>query len=127
MRVLVFGASTKSERYSNIALNMLLDYNHEVFAVGGREAQVRGVDILKGHPTFEDIHTITLYMNPARQQEHYQYLLDLQPKRIIFNPGTENIEFEKMAVDRGIYAQRACTLVLLRTDQFERNFDSESV
>lgn len=123
MKVLVFGASIKTERYSNIALNMLLDYEHEVYAVGGREAEVRTVKIHKGRPHFEDIHTITLYMNPTRQVDYYDYLLSLNPKRIIFNPGTENMDFEKMATERGIYAQRACTLVLLRTNQFD--LDSE--
>ena len=125
MKVLVFGASLKAERYSNIALNMLLDYGHEVVAVGGREDELRGVKIERGTPDFENVDTITLYMNPTRQEEYYDYLLGLGAKRIIFNPGTENPKFEQMAKEKGIYAQRACTLVLLRTEQFEM-MDSES-
>lgn len=121
MKVLVFGASLKTERYSNIALGMLLDYDHEVVAIGGREGKIRGVEIQRGTPDIKDIDTITLYMNPKRQEEYYDYLLGLNPKRIIFNPGTENITFEKMLIDKGIYAQRACTLVLLRTNQFDES------
>lgn len=119
MKVLVFGASLKNIRYSNIALKMLVEYEHDVVAVGGREGTVAGIDILTGHPDLDNIDTITLYMGPSRLKDHYEYLLGLSPKRIIFNPGTENIEFEKMCIDRGIYAQRACTLVLLRTEQFD--------
>ena len=119
MKVLVFGASSNPERYSFIATNMLLEYSHEVVAVGGRKGMIADVEIQVGHPEIANIDTITLYMGPQRQEEHYDYLLGLSPKRIIFNPGTENIAFEKMCIEKGIYAQRACTLVLLRTDQFE--------
>lgn len=119
MKVLVFGASTNPARYSNLAMNMLLEYKHEIVAIGGRSGMHRDIEILTGHPPLENVDTITLYIGPDRQAEHYDYLLDLKPKRIIFNPGTENIEFEKMAIENGIFAQRACTLVLLRTEQFE--------
>lgn len=118
MKVLVYGASTKTIRYSNIAIKMLKDYNHEILAIGGRKGEVEGIEIQTGNPELEDIHTITLYVGPARQIDHYDYLLGLSPKRIIFNPGTENLEFERMCTEAGIYAQRACTLVLLRTGQF---------
>lgn len=123
MKVLVFGASTKAERYSNIAMKMLGEYGHEIKAIGGRKGEAGSINIQTGHPELSDIHTITMYVGPARQPEHYEYLLGLKPKRIIFNPGTENLEFEKMAIDRGIYAHRACTLVLLRTGQFDLKED----
>ncbi len=119
MKVLVFGASVKETRYSNIAMKMLKEYQHEIVAIGGRKGEVDGIEILTGHPELEHVDTITLYIGPARQQEHYDYLIGLSPKRIIFNPGTENLEFERMVTQAGIYAQRACTLVLLRTGQFE--------
>ena len=119
MKTLVFGASLKKERYSNIALNMLLDYGHEVVAVGGRAGEVRGVEILTGHPEFNDIHTITIYMGAARQEEHLDYLVGLSPKRVIFNPGAENSVFEMRLQKEGIETAHACTLVLLRTDQYE--------
>jgi len=119
MKVLVFGASVKVIRYSNIAMKMLKEYQHEIVAIGGRKGEVDGIEILTGHPELEHVDTITLYVGPARQQEHYDYLIGLSPKRIIFNPGTENLEFERMVTQAGIYAQRACTLVLLRTGKFE--------
>ncbi len=118
MKVLVFGASVKAIRYSNIAMKMLAEYDHEIVAIGGRKGEVEGIDIMTGHPELEHVDTITLYVGPARQQEHYDYLIGLSPKRIIFNPGTENLEFERMCTEAGIYAQSACTLVLLRTGQF---------
>lgn len=126
MKVLVFGASVKVIRYSNIAMKMLKEYQHEIVAIGGRKGEVDGIEILTGHPELEHVDTITLYVGPARQREHYDYLIGLSPKRIIFNPGTENLEFERMCTEAGIYAQRACTLVLLRTGQFKINTDSTS-
>lgn len=120
MKVLVFGASLKKERYSNLAINMLRDYNHDVVAIGGRAGTVRDVEILTGHPEFDEpIHTISMYMGAARQEEHIDYLLGLKPKRIIFNPGAENPKLAAMAKERGIEPWEACTLVLLRTGQFE--------
>lgn len=118
MKTLVFGASLKPERYSHIALNMLLEYGHDVVAIGGREGKVSGVKIQKGHPALKDIETITLYMGAARQEEHFDYLIGLSPKRVIFNPGTENVKFEQLLQTAGIFTQRACTLVLLRTEQY---------
>ncbi len=119
MKTLVFGASLKKERYSNMALNMLLDYGHDVVAIGGRAGEVRGVEILTGHPELTDIHTVTMYMGAARQEEHINYLIGLSPKRVIFNPGAENAVFETRLQMEGIETARACTLVLLRTDQYE--------
>jgi predicted CoA-binding protein len=124
MRVLVYGASIKPIRYSNIAMKMLKEYNHEILAIGGKKGEVEGIEIQTGQPELEDIHTITLYVGPARQVDHYDYLLRLSPKRIIFNPGTENLEFERMCTEAGIYAQSACTLVLLRTGQFNMKKNS---
>ena len=82
-------------------------------AVGLREANVFGVDIQKGQPLAEEIDTITLYLNPERQKDYYDYILGLDPKRIIFNPGTENFELVRMAKEKGIEVEIACTLVML--------------
>ena len=82
-------------------------------AVGLREANVFGVDIQKGQPLTEDVDTITLYLNPERQKDYYDYILGLHPKRIIFNPGTENFELVRMAKEKGIEVEIACTLVML--------------
>ncbi len=117
-KTLVVGASTKPERYSNKAINMLLEYNHPVVAVGVREAMVENVKIETGTPIFKDIHTVTIYLGPNNQNKVYDYIINLKPQRIIFNPGTENIEFMEIAQKNEIEVEVACTLVLLSTDQF---------
>jgi len=117
-KTLVLGASTKPERYSFKAVNMLLEYQHPVVAVGAKEGNIKGVNILTGTPDFSDIHTLSLYLGPARQKNVYDYILNLNPKRIIFNPGTENPELYKLAEEKGIDVEEACTLVLLSTNQF---------
>ena len=112
-KTLVIGASEKTDRYSNMAIKKLRANHHPVVSIGNKEGKVIDVDIIKGRPDFEDIDTVTLYINPKIQQEYYDYILGLHPKRIIFNPGTENSEFEKMAEAKGIETIEACTLVML--------------
>ena len=90
---MVFGASLKEKRYSNIAIQKLINYNHEVVAYGLRNGKVAEVIIDTELKEYTDIDTITLYMNPERQQEYYEYLISIKPNRILFNPGTENSEF----------------------------------
>lgn len=118
MKVLVIGASLKPIRYSNIAINMLTEYKHDVYGIGLREGIVSDVSIQKGFTKLTDIHTVTLYLNPQRQKEYYQYIIDLKPKRVIFNPGTENEEFYKLLKENQITVEIACTLVLLRSHMF---------
>lgn len=117
-KTLVLGASTKPERYGNIATRRLKLYNHEVVPVGNRVGKIDGIDILLGKPEVDGIDTITLYLNPKRQVEFYDYIIGLQPKRIIFNPGTENPELVKLAKENGIETEIACTLVLLSVGQY---------
>lgn len=112
-KTLVIGASEKEDRYSNMAIKKLRANNYPVVSIGNKEGKVMDVDIIKGRPDFKDIDTVTLYINPNIQQEYYDYILGLHPKRIIFNPGTENIEFETMAQEKGIETKEACTLVML--------------
>ena len=118
---LVFGASLKPERYSNKAIKMLLEYHHYIVAIGGREGNVNGVNIITGHPNLKKIDTITMYMGEKRQKDHEDYLLSLMPRRIIFNPGAENRAFALRANNLGILTEEACTLVLLRTEQYGNN------
>ena len=117
-KTLVLGASENPERYSNKAIVRLKDHGHEVVAIGRRAGSVSGVPIATSNPELEDIDTVTLYLNPLNQQPYYEYILSLKPRRIIFNPGTENDELEKMAAKAGIKVQEACTLVLLGTGQY---------
>ncbi|GEO09789.1 CoA-binding protein [Segetibacter aerophilus] len=117
-KTLVLGASTNPSRYSYLAMNKLSTYKHPVVAVGLREGKVGNVDILTGQPKFEDIDTVTLYLNPTNQRPYYDYILSLKPTRIIFNPGTENDELEEMARKNGIQPMEACTLVMLGSGQY---------
>ena len=117
-KTLVLGASENPERYSNKAIHRLRIHNHPVVAIGNRAGKVEDVEIIKEHPPIEDIDTVTLYLNPANQKPYYDYIISLKPERIIFNPGTENDELERLAVKAGIKVQEACTLVLLGTGQY---------
>jgi predicted CoA-binding protein len=117
-KTLVLGASENPSRYSYMAMNRLQAQKHPVIAVGRKDGEVAGMSISKSPVREEGIDTITLYLNPTHQKEYYDYILGLQPKRIIFNPGTENPELMKMARDKGIEPVVACTLVMLATGQY---------
>ena len=117
-KTLVLGASDNPSRYSYLAINKLRQYGHPVLAVGRKETTVADVKIKKKPVQATDINTVTIYMNPFHQKEFYNYILSLQPKRIIFNPGTENDELEKLAAEKGIETLEACTLVMLGTGQY---------
>lgn len=117
-KTLVLGASLKKDRYSNFAIHKLINHNHEVTAVGLRKGEVAGVQIQTDIKDVNDIDTITLYLNPMRQQPYYNDIINLHPKRIIFNPGTENPEFYQILKEANIEIEVACTLVLLSTNQY---------
>lgn len=117
-KTLVIGASENTDRYSNKAIRMLLNQNHPVVALGMRTGSVEGVDILTGLPDFKELNTVTMYVGPANQPAYYDYILGLKPQRIIFNPGTENPEFETLATAAGIACVDACTLVMLSIGAF---------
>lgn len=117
-KTLVLGASDNPSRYSYLAINKLRQYGHSVVAIGRKETSVADVPVTKVLAPVTDIHTVTLYMNPFHQKEFYNYIFSLQPKRIIFNPGTENDELYKLAKEKGIETIEACTLVMLGTGQF---------
>ena len=115
---LVIGASEKPHRYSNKAIRLFRRNGHLVKALGLRPGKVEDVEIETGFPDFDDIHTVTMYVGPARQPQFYDYILGLSPKRIIFNPGTENYEFEEMASKHEIEVVENCTLVMLQSGLF---------
>lgn len=117
-KTLVLGASLNPSRYSNMAINRLVDNEHPVEAVGLKNGEVAGVNIVTEKEPFEEIDTVTLYLNPKRQEEYYDYILSLKPQRVIFNPGTENPEFYKILEENNIESEVACTLVLLGTNQY---------
>lgn len=118
-KTLVIGASENPERYSCKAINALVQHGHEVTALGLRAGNVAGIPFEVEKKLFESIDTVTLYVGPKNQPEYYDYIIGLKPRRVIFNPGTENPEFIEKLEAAGIYPEIACTLVLLATGQYE--------
>jgi len=118
-KTLVVGASENPDRYSYKAIQALKSHQHEVVAIGLRKGEVAGVTFDSEKQAFENIDTVTLYIGPQNQPEYYSYIIGLKPKRVIFNPGTENPEFIEQLKAVGIYPEVACTLVLLATGQYE--------
>jgi uncharacterized protein len=115
---LVLGASDNPARYSNMAINKLRRFNHPIVAIGKKAGTVGDTTVETQTRNIDNIDTVSLYLNPANQKQYYDYILSLHPKRIIFNPGTENTELERLAEEKGIEAIEACTLVMLSTGQF---------
>ncbi|MCD6017005.1 MAG: CoA-binding protein [Bacteroidetes bacterium] len=114
----VIGASPSPERYSFKATFSLHKHGHTVYPVGLRNGTIHDVDIITDRPAIEDVDTVTLYVGPAHQHAWTDYILSLKPKRIIFNPGTENAEFESLAESKGIQTLHACTLVMLAIKEY---------
>lgn len=117
-KTLVFGASIKPNRYSNYAIQRLVANDYEVFAYGIKGGTISGIIVDTTLKPYENIDTVTLYLNAKRQKEYYNYIIGLKPKRIIFNPGTENPEFYNILDKHHIFFEEACTLVLLSTNQY---------
>lgn len=112
-KTIVLGATANPMRYAYLAAVRLAQHGHPVVLVGIREGEIGGNPILLGRPEIEDVDTVTLYIGPERQVAYYDYLLSLKPKRIIFNPGTENPELARLAQAQGIETVEGCTLVML--------------
>ncbi len=117
-KTLVLGATPDSSRYAYLAANRLVKYGHSIVNVGIKTGEVAGVPIEKPETIHNDIDTITLYIGPQHQPALYNYILNTHPKRILFNPGTENAELRRMANEKGIETEDACTLVLLSIGQY---------
>ena len=114
----VIGASPNTDRYSYKATISLQQHNHTVYPIGIRNGKINDLDIITNKRTLENIDTVTLYVGPDNQPAWFDYIFSLNPKRIIFNPGTENPEFEALAISKGIEVLDACTLVLLSINQY---------
>ena len=112
-KTLVIGASINPDRYAYKAIHSLVNSGHEVVAEGLRSGNVSGVEISTTKIQYEDIDTVTLYVGSQNQPAWYEYILSCQPKRVIFNPGTENSEFEEILTQNGVEVVEACTLVML--------------
>jgi hypothetical protein len=117
-KTVVLGASAKSDRYSNKAVKQLLKNGHQVIPIGFENEKINELQIETELSPIENVDTISLYLNPKRQEAYYDYILSLNPKRIIFNPGTENSNLQKLAKNKNIDTIEACTLVMLSVGNY---------
>jgi Predicted CoA-binding protein len=117
-KTLIIGASNNPERYSYKAAERLLAHGYEIELIGKRPDVIFGRTIDTEKKDFEDIDTVTMYVSDKFQKEYYEYVVSLNPNRVIFNPGTENPEFEELLIQNDIHVEEACTLVLLGTGQY---------
>ena len=115
---LVIGASINPNRYSNIVIRRLVDKEIQIAALGIKQGTVFGIVIDTEKKNYKNIDTVLLYLNPKRQKLYYNYIINLNPRRVIFNPGTENRDFVKLLQNNNIETLIACTLVLLSTNQY---------
>lgn len=117
-KTLILGATPNTDRFAWKAAEKLTRFHHEIVPVGIKTGEVFGKEILKGQPKVENLDTVTLYIGPDKQPYYYDYIIDLKPKRVIFNPGTENDEFMDLLEKYNIEVVEGCTLVMLGTGQF---------
>jgi uncharacterized protein len=118
MKTLILGATPNTDRYAYRAAVSLQNKGHEIVLVGIKQGQINGVTIQNGMPDVKDVHTVTLYVGPQNQAPYYDYILSLKPKRVIFNPGTENSELENLLKQSNIQPIIACTLVMLSVGNY---------
>jgi len=111
----VVGATTNPSRYAFMAAKKLLAFDHNIVLIGIKKGEIDGHHIqpIYEKPTIENVDTVTLYVGANNQKDHIPYLLSLKPRRIIFNPGTENPQFMEEAKKHNIEVEVACTLVML--------------
>ncbi len=112
-RTVLIGASTDPTRYAYKAANSLVSHGHEMIPLGIKSGKVAGKDIILEKPELKDIDTVTLYVGPKNQSGWIDYIIDLKPKRILFNPGTENPILMVKAKENNIEVIEGCTLVML--------------
>ena len=117
-RTLVIGASINPLRFSNKMVKSLVKNGFEAVPLGLKSGEISGIEILTGQPDIKDLHTISLYIGAARQIEYYDYFLGLNPKRIIFNPGTYNFELIELAEKKNIECVVSCALIMLSNGNY---------
>ena len=118
-KTLVLGASANPRRYSHMAILRLRAAGHDVLAVGRSQGKVADILISDLLPSeMEDIHSVSMYLRAELQPAYYEQILNINPQRIIFNPGAENFELSKLADSYGIETIEACTLVMLSIDDY---------
>jgi uncharacterized protein len=117
-KTLVIGASLKPHRFSYKAVIRLMHHKIPVVAIGMREGSIGDIRIVKPFPELSDIHTITMYVGPKNQSYYRDYILSLHPRRVIFNPGTENPDLQALLKLQGAEVVEGCMLVMLSKDEF---------
>jgi len=117
-KTLIIGATTKPEKAAFKAIEMLVAKGHSVLALGQNSGEVAGIKINTKAIPVKNIDTISLYINPSRQRDYYNYIVETKPKRVLFNPGTENPEFYQLLELNNIKFEAACTLVLLTLNKY---------
>ncbi len=119
-KTVIIGATPDTSRYAYLAAEKLKNHSHPIVLIGTRKGAVLGEEILDLNqmPKIENVDTVTMYINPTRQKQWQSYILSLKPKRIIFNPGTENRAFQIQLEKAGIETLNACTLVMLSSNQY---------
>ncbi|MCE7066819.1 CoA-binding protein [Dyadobacter sp. CY326] len=117
-RTLIIGATSNPSRYAYLAAQKLRTYGHPILLLGRRKGNALGEEIHLDKIEWKDVDTVTLYINPSHQPEYYNYIISLNPKRVIFNPGTENPEFKSILADKNIIPIEGCTLVMLSIGQY---------
>ena len=119
INVAVLGASAKKHRHSNTAVQLLSESGYTVIPVHPSGITVNGLETFKHlSDIIIPIDTLTIYVNASLSDSLRDEILKLSPRRIIFNPGTENAELETICIEKGIFTEEACTLVLLKTNSF---------
>ncbi len=112
-KTIVLGASPNPLRFSHKMVKTLVHYEYDVVPVGFREGKIEDREIMKGQPKIQNVHTVSLYIGARNQPPFYEYILNLNPKRVIFNPGTYNPELFELVKKNGIEAVIDCALVML--------------
>jgi uncharacterized protein len=112
-KTLIIGATPNKDRYAYKAADKLTEAGHQIIPFGIKKGEVFGKTIINEWEDFEEIHTVTMYVGAVRQDAYYDKIISLEPKRVLFNPGTENPDFQTKLIKAGIEVEEACTLVLL--------------
>ena len=118
MKTLIIGASTNKDRYSYKAIQKLKKLNLDVYALGLNKGEIMDVKIQTKPINYRNIHTVSIYLKPQNQSQYINYILKLNPQRVIFNPGSENEVLMDKLEEKKISCENSCTLVLLSTNQY---------
>ncbi|OUU49439.1 MAG: CoA-binding protein [Flavobacteriaceae bacterium TMED68] len=118
LKTLVIGASTNPIRYSYKLVSMLKSKNIPVVPMGPNQGKIESIEIVSPLKPQENIHTVSFYIRPILQEKYFDFVINLEPKRVLFNPGTENYRFNKLLDEKNIFWENSCSLVLLSTNQY---------